>query len=227
MKFHSGVIALLSSLDVLSTSAAAASRHTFSSSHKPAFLDTNSNVLKFRGGDSATVDVDAVETEEEASLEDRVHAAMKKLGLSTPPTSSTDENAEADGVVCKDGVCALPTEVEDEAPPSVPSPDNTESFEDMKARLAKDMGVDENIVRAAIGATMAVGDEPEEVRLDEKAARAMIEQERDAIQRVMEDSEEVRTSSQSSCKEIDFIPQGLKYSYTFHVFFSLLQFEYH
>ncbi len=126
---------------------------------------------------AAAAEPAAVDAEEE-SLEDRVQAAMKKLGLASP-----EEIEKAAEGTCENGVC--------EIKPSVPSPDNTESFQDMSARLAKDMDVDATIVQAALGATMQVGTEPEEQRLNEEAARAMIQYEIDAIQKVMEDSEEV------------------------------------
>lgn len=122
----------------------------------------------------------------EESLEDRVHAAMAKLGLATPEAiakAAEGSPAENTEISCENGVC--------EIKPSVPSPDNTESFQDMTVRLAKEMDVDENIVQAALGATMQVGTEPEVQRLDENAARTMIQYEIDAIQKVMEDSDEV------------------------------------
>ena len=157
------------------------------------------NTLNIRGGETVTetadeadvdVDADAV-VEEEESLEDRVQAAMKKLGLaSTEEIAKAAEGVEDGGdsngdgdANCENGVC--------EIKPSLPSPDNTESFQDMMIRLSKEMNVDENIVMAALGATMMVGTEPEEQRLDEAAARTMIQYEIDAIQKVMEDSDEV------------------------------------
>jgi len=59
------------------------------------------------------------------------------------------------------------------------------------------MDVDENIVQAALGATLQVGVEPEVQRLNEEAARVMIQYEIDATQRVMEDSEEVSSGMNS------------------------------
>jgi hypothetical protein len=127
--------------------------------------------------------------EEEQSLEDRVYAAMAKLGLTPPPqdigedVSPTQEGSNGDN--CENGVCQIKPK------PSVPSPDNKETFQEMKVRLAKEMNVDEMIVQAALGATLQVGVEPEEQRLNEDAARKMIQIEIAAIEKVMEDSEEV------------------------------------
>jgi hypothetical protein len=166
MKIHSAALILFTSLQLTPITS-------------NAFITKNpsfSQALQIRGGETA----DATAVVEEESLEDRVHAAMKKLGLSSPE----DIAKAAEGTdACEDGVC--------EIKPSVPSPDNTESFQDMVVRLAKDMDVDSNIVQAAIGATMQVGTAPEEQRLDEQAARTMIQYEIEAIQKVMEDCEEV------------------------------------
>jgi len=131
--------------------------------------------FSIRGGettDASTID----QVDEEVNLEDRVHAAMEKLGLSTP-----EEIAQA----AEGGTV---TEIK----PAVPSPDNTETFEEMRIRLSTEMDVDEHIVQASLAATLQVGVEPEEQRLDEEAARKMIQYEVDAIQKVMEDSEEVQ-----------------------------------
>jgi len=149
--------------------------------------------------------------EEEKSLEDRVYAAMAKLGL-TPPTMEENEvdsvlqqdnihsnsNGNSNGQPnCNNGVCEISQPSSSSLSPSslsstLPSPDNKESFQEMKVRLAKEMNVDETIVQAALGATLQVGVEPEEQRLNEAAARQMIQYEIDAIEKVMEDSQEVQ-----------------------------------
>ena len=186
MRIHSAALLLLTSLQFTPI----ASNAFFTKN--PSFVPRS---LQIRGGE--TVDATATAAEpaadaEEESLEDRVQAAMKKLGLASPE----EIEKAAEGIdSCENGVC--------EIKPSVPSPDNTESFQDMSARLAKDMDVDETIVQAALGATMQVGTEPEEQRLNEEAARAMIQYEIDAIQKVMEDSEEV---SLFVCSSHDTVP---------------------
>ena len=164
MKFQSTVL-----ISILSSQIQTCSSTAFTSKN-PSFLH---HILEMRGGDAT----DAAQLEGE-SLEDRVHKAMAKLGLSSP-----EEIAKRAEGSCEDGVC--------EIEPTVPSPENTESFQDMKVRLAEEMNVDENIVQAALGATMKVGTEPEAHRLDEQSARKMIQYEIEAINRIMEDSDEV------------------------------------
>ena len=100
-------------------------------------------------------------------------------------TAGSDADVEADGgeeIECKDGVCEIPEK-------------SNASLEDamtMTKRLSNEMDVDETIVYAAIGATMTLGEGSEEERLNEGAAREMIQNEVNAIARVMEDCEEVR-----------------------------------
>jgi len=159
---------------------------------KPIFA---AQILKIRGGDEETATVpsstqtdDVAQNEEEQEdgegedLEVRVHAAMKKLGLSFGGQDD-DKNSDIGGEECKDGVCTIPTETSNKP---------KEDVKTMTTRIAKDMNIDESIVYAAIGATLKPGDGDEESRLNEDAARVMIQNEVDAIQRVMEDCEEVK-----------------------------------
>jgi thiol-disulfide isomerase/thioredoxin len=119
--------------------------------------------LVLRGG-SAT-------TEDETSLDDKVQAAMKKLGLSSPV-----EDDEGD---CPDGVCALPSQNNDEEEDVDPNV--------LADQIAKDMNVDSRLVMAAIGATLTQGGS-----CNEDAARAMIKTELDQVARVREDSPQVQ-----------------------------------
>ena len=136
---------------------------------------------------ATTVNNNEEEDEDDDSLEDRVYAAMRKLGI------SVDENDENEnGMDCKDGVCTLPSESS-----STTVKTNTEDIETMTKRIAKDMNVDEAIVYAAIGATVTRNDNDDNddnddnVIFNEDAAREMIQNEVEAIQRVMEDCDEV------------------------------------
>ena len=160
-------------------------------------------VFSLRGGESTETEIDEtaivaetkhdddVEEEEEESLEDKVHAAMRRLGLSPDgspisenDTSTNSAEEEEKEMECKDGVCELPKEPKAAAP--------LEDAMTMTKRLSSEMEVDETIVYAALGATMTIGEGSEEERLNEDAAREMIQNEMSAIARVMEDCDEVR-----------------------------------
>lgn len=137
-------------------------------------------------------------SKEEVSLEDRVEAAMRKLGLNPPSESTSYQNNDTEvldsttptanssneNLECEGGICEIKS-------PSTTGLTSKESFDDMKSRLVEEMGVNESIVHAALGATLIAGDGALESRLDEEAARSMIANERDAIERILEDCEEV------------------------------------
>ena len=154
--------------------------------------------------------------EKRESLEDRVHAAMKKLGLSFDGNGNiSDTSVGTDTSVgaaeCKDGNSNLPTS-------SSPDKSDKSSWtnlgedgkpkEDIRTiakRIADEMKVDESIVLAAIGATLNSdgevaksgengaqdGEDDSLLRVNENAAKDMIQYEVDAINRVMGDCEEV------------------------------------
>ena len=69
-----------------------------------------------RGGDETAAATEVTSSQDEDNLEDRVHAAMAKLGLSSPEEIAEKAQGGPANAVCKDGVC--------EIKPSVPSPDN-------------------------------------------------------------------------------------------------------
>ena len=143
-----------------------------------------SSILQVRGGEDATITGDS-ETKEDLSLDEKVHAAMEKLGLSAP-SSADDETTTPPGMECKDGVCAMPGASKEEATQS-----NADPVE-MADRIAKDMSIDSYMAMAAIGATSTIGDANKRI-YDESAARAMIQQELDLIEQIPEDSEAVQT----------------------------------
>ncbi len=157
---------------------------------------------QIRGGEEAALEESVVSptpsmeessTQEEDNLEDRVYAAMRKLGISVDDESKNDSSDENGSVECKDGVCTIPSVSSTSTTPPQKKPENQEDIQTMTKRIAKDMDVDESIVYAAIGATVTqIGEEDEhDVIYNEDAAREMIQNEVDAIQRVMEDCEEV------------------------------------
>jgi len=118
-------------------------------------------------------------------LDEKVFAAMEKLGLSTP--GADDDGVDENG--CKDGVCPMPTTTDDKKEETAAS---SQDPVEMADRIAKDLDVDSYMAMAAIGATSTLG--AKNVRtFDESAARAMIQTELDLIAAIPEDSEDVQT----------------------------------
>mmetsp|Transcript_30691 Transcript_30691/g.34981 ORF Transcript_30691/g.34981 Transcript_30691/m.34981 type:complete len:750 (-) Transcript_30691:24-2273(-) len=134
-------------------------------------------------------------TDTELSLDDKVQNALKKLGL-TDTTSDNEKTGQ-----CESGVCEIPPEVE---PTNISSlEDATKPLEDekkppikegphaMAERIVAEMGVTKDLAMAALGATAEKLDDNER-KLDETAARALIQQELNLISSISEDREEVK-----------------------------------
>jgi thioredoxin len=140
--------------------------------------------LKVRGGEEAAATVVTTDDEEELSLDDKVRNAMKKLGLSPPPPAeepSSEEQPE------EESEAAASEEVDQ----PIADPVEEENPFDMASRIALDMGVNQDLALAALGATGEV--EPgSERKLDEQAARALIQGELDIIAGIPDDSEDVQ-----------------------------------
>ena len=130
-----------------------------------------------RGGDAPPQET------QELSLDEKVHAAMKKLGL-TPPGDEKDDCAACDG-----GVCPMPDT------PVVAKTNEPSSLQEnphvLATRIAKEMKVDEALAMAAIGATSIMEGGTQQRRYDEAAAREMIQQELSWIEKVSDDCDEV------------------------------------
>lgn len=151
---------------------------------------TSRSFLSLRGGDddeNASSDTsvldDAPPSTEEPSLDEKVYAAMKKLGMNPP-----SEEEEGD---CKDGVCAVPEEQQEEqqkssAPPAVVAVNPHE----MASKIAKEFDVDDRLAMAAIGATSSLGESNQRV-YNEQAAKDMIQQELDLIAQIPADAPQV------------------------------------
>jgi len=154
------------------------------------------------GGDD---DGDGV-AEEEMSLEDKVAAAMARLGLT--PDGLDDAGEDDDRIRAEPEVVAEEPEVvtEESAPASLPQAEmatnevsteekKEESIETTIRRISNDMDVDETIVVAALGATregVGVANGGDGI-LNETAARAIIQNEIDAVASVPEDCDELIT----------------------------------
>jgi thioredoxin 1 len=176
-------------------------------------IPCSSNVNIPRGGSdspSVTVDPPPDATSEDAptgdrvlSLDEKVHAAMRKLGLEPPTTEnapqlateateermSEDETANDSTVNCVDGVCELPgsgeTTENQEVGETITDPST------LADRISQTMQVDLNMAWAALGAT-SVATENNMRLYHEKAARDMIQMELDMISQIHEDSADVQ-----------------------------------
>lgn len=121
---------------------------------------------------------------EEMSLDEKVQAAMKKLGIEQPDGD--------DG--CEGGVCSMPAATTATATAGDDVQENRiteETVADHAAEIAKSMNVDESLAMAALGAT-AVKDNANNNSYSETAARAMIQQELDLMEKIPEDGEQVQ-----------------------------------
>ena len=136
------------------------------------------SILQVRGGEESTIAPG--ETQNEKSLDEKVFAAMEKLGLSVP---GDDDEVDENG--CKNGVCPMPGQKTETKPQGSQDP------VDIADRISKDMNIDSYMAMAAVGATSTLGDK--NIRIfDETAARAMIQSELDLIASIPEDSEDVQ-----------------------------------
>lgn len=125
-----------------------------------------------RGGESV-----ADFSTKEATLDEKVQSAMKKLGIS----------AGEDGMDCKDGVCTIPNA---NAANGGSASENLDPNE-LAKEISEEMNVDSSLAMAAIGATSTFGANNQR-RYNAKAAREMIQHELDLISNIPEESDEVQ-----------------------------------
>lgn len=128
---------------------------------------------RVRGGEQAAINHD-----ETLSLDEKVRNAMKKLGLSTPPPQEDGD--------CEGGACPLPSDEN-----AVKEQIKQENPFEMASRIASEMGVNRDLALAALGATGEVNPGSER-KLDEQAARALIQHELDIIEGIPSDSSDVQ-----------------------------------
>ena len=151
-----------------------------------------------RGGSEETATSSSTTEEEEPSLDERVMAAMNKLGISnnSGETSVTSDSSSNNGVECKDGVCAVPPAVETT---KITEEEFRKEFEDL----------DDTIIFAALSATREVSTDKsndDEVQWNYDAARMLLQQELDAIKRITPDSPEVRMYAFCNTSLISLLP---------------------
>jgi thioredoxin-like negative regulator of GroEL len=149
-----------------------------SKSTSAAFLSmpSSSPMFGIRGGDTSTASDTTEVAHDEPSLDEKVQAAMKKLGMTPPPADNDQED-------CEDGVCPMPSNDSK----STQQLDPTE----MAERIAKEMDVDIRLCLAAVGAT-ASPDADGRI-YNEAAAKEMIQSELNLIRSIPVDSPEVHT----------------------------------
>ena len=163
--------------------------------------DVESGAVVAEEEDVVTPQTQDVSSLEEESLDDRVSAAMKRLGLEVEeeltaedsnPASDTTEN-------CEGGVCAMPDADATQAI-NTESTDDTVTQQDIATEeaitqedidkiaetISTQMNVPKDIVLAAIYSTF------NNDQINEEAARAIVEAEVSAIANVAEDCEEVQ-----------------------------------
>ena len=163
-------------------------------------------LLKFARGGSSTA-ADTAPTSE-LSLDDRVQAAMRRLGLDNNVDGDViyeNSQKEDNGIIertldCEGGVCLAPTTTADtvESSSSLEAPGSTSTQEEpsqnmvsIATSIASEYDVPRDIVMAAIYSS--VSGEGENMRIDEELARSIVKAEVEAIRGVSEDCDEVRT----------------------------------
>jgi thioredoxin len=153
----------------------------------------STDIWRVRGGEQASAGAETI-TDEELSLDEKVRRAMKKLGLTPPPPLEEAEEVVGSDKSCEGDVCPMP-----ESPSSLEEPTDEmkrkrerlqESPHVVAERIASEMGVNKELALAALGATGE--EEPGKGRkMDEEAARSLIQQELDIIAGIPEDSNDV------------------------------------
>lgn len=184
-------------------------------SHQRATI--RSKVLFPRGGDDGddsvvvSEDADPTDTAQEQSLDDRVHAAMQRLGLegddSTTESGSVNESesesspppppVEEDSINFEEGLSTIDEtndantvdNTADADTTTEPAPTTQEDVYVIAERISTEMSVPQDIVMAAIYSSFS-GTEGN-AQVNEEAARAIIKAEVDAIANVPEESAEV------------------------------------
>lgn len=178
-------------------------------------------VLFPRGGDAGVASPEAPSTTtatcgDGQSLDDRVNAAMLRLGLGSEGAAAADVVSEEStqttalerGVTCQDGVCTIDKldDMSSSTETSAVATSNTDTGDDITnnneegeeeqdldqiaTKIATEMNVPNDIVMAAIYSSFSgAGDNR---RIDEKTARMIVQAEVDAISNVAEDCEEVQ-----------------------------------
>ncbi len=194
---------------------------------------SNSFLARFpRGGDvDSVIDVDqdatppsaAASAQGEESLDDRVFAAMRRLGLGGDDTmvatgsikhddTANDVSpppAESLGKNCEGGVCTINEDTASNAKEII-QPSTQEELYEIAERIATEMLVPRDIVLAAIYSSFSGKDNNRQ--LNEAAARSIIQAEIDAITGVSENCAEVKQLVEEGYTDIFFVRRSLAFS---------------
>jgi thiol-disulfide isomerase/thioredoxin len=193
-------------------------------------------VLFPRGGDgvdSAVVDEDTASTsaasaaQEEESLDDRVFAAMRRLGLAGDDIMATESGKpdidvddvpppleeETPGMNCEGGVCTIDEPLSSSisiAAEETSQPSTQEELYAIAERISTELAVPRDIVLAAIYSSFSGTDDNRQ--LNETAARSIIHAEIDAIAGVPEDCAEVKQLVEEGYGDVFFVRRSLAFS---------------
>ncbi|KAL3785263.1 hypothetical protein HJC23_002718 [Cyclotella cryptica] len=131
----------------------------------------------------------------ELSLDERVNAAMRRLGLDATEgdDGSSVESSAPSGqeMNCEDGLCTLPADVESDASSTAPSTEKEPlDIESIASSIAAEFDVPNDIVMAAIYSSFS--GEGDDRTVDQDLARKIVQAEVDAISGVSEDCDEVK-----------------------------------
>lgn len=158
--------------------------------HQRPFSVSPTMLFGVRGG--AGPDATDSHAETEPSLDEKVYAAMQKLGM-RPPVAAADDDDDDDNVAgdgqtsdCKDGVCVRPTT-------STTMTTDRQNPVELANRLAAELSVASDLAMAAVGATATTDGNSNTRVLNEAAARDLIQQELDLIDRIPSDAPHVLT----------------------------------
>ena len=157
---------------------------------------TNDSLVLDEPITTTTTTTNVEEEEEEPSLDDKVYAAMKKLGMSPP-----DGEAEVVADNCQDGVCTIPpttttTTTTTTTASVTANMDLSQTEQDpnvLAASIAEEMKVDSRLAMAAIGATSTLGGPQNQRMYNQQAAKEMIQSELDLIEKIPRDDPNVQT----------------------------------
>jgi thioredoxin-like negative regulator of GroEL len=142
-----------------------------------------------RGGASATA---------EPTLDEKVQAAMKKLGISKDTsTTNTNSSVGSEGD-CKDGVCRVPSNITEAATTTSASPEDPYELAD---RFASEMQIPSSLAMAAIGATMTTSVDTGKPQINQEAALETLQYELDLIATISSDSPNVQALVQEGYDE--------------------------
>ena len=164
------------------------------------FFAPNILAIHRGGADSTTTTTrsSTSSTTTELSLDEKVQAAMRKLGMA-PPVSDDDVASSGGGEErdCRDGVCAIrPSSTSSSSTTGTTTTGETTDSQDpieLANRLASELGVAVDLALAAVGATATMDNAKNTRILSETAARDLIQQELDLIDSVPQDAPHVQT----------------------------------